>query len=507
MEATLHRVLVSEAAELPAATENGVPKRRVDVTLVSVGPGNNTTKAYYTQDAINSGPPVFMGARCFQNHASKLQATIQPERTIEELCGYFTNVRVEGEKLKATLNILDGDEFNDLWNKIKAAIAYSKQNPGRVIMGLSISAGGDVKPMVYQGAKWSAVQRFTDVKSVDIVTWPARGGEFNAVLSESEVFTRMFEQSESVPSDWKGTTHAMLDHPEIDNPYALTNWMANKGWHSHIPQAEAGEIYQTLKDHVGGLKKSGAPGAEDTGRIIDKLGTALKFNKQEDNGNMDPNTTQPTAQPGDDFMGSEAFKGALKQHAESYKKQAETEADPMKKAHFGKMAEAFGKMSEGGINIAHNHAPINPAAPPATAPPNQSEEEAAKIKAAAEAEAKRQAENGGGPAKLPGGASESERVFEGKYLEMLKTQLLDKSGLPETTKNLLKMTFLETERDEKKIKSIVDSYTKAYLEESKRQHGHGSPRKEGAPEVAGTKNNLTANRPGLKRLLAGVRKD
>ena len=39
--------------------------------------------------------------------------------------------------------------------------------------------------------------------------------------------------AEKAPEGWEGTVKAMKDEPEIDNPYALTNWMKNKGYQSH----------------------------------------------------------------------------------------------------------------------------------------------------------------------------------------------------------------------------------------------------------------------------------
>jgi hypothetical protein len=38
---------------------------------------------------------------------------------------------------------------------------------------------------------------------------------------------------EDAPKGWEGTVKAMKKHKEIDNPYALTNWMKNKGYKSH----------------------------------------------------------------------------------------------------------------------------------------------------------------------------------------------------------------------------------------------------------------------------------
>jgi len=45
--------------------------------------------------------------------------------------------------------------------------------------------------------------------------------------------TKVVGVGESAPKGWEGTVKAMKKHKEIDNPYALTNWMKNKGYKSH----------------------------------------------------------------------------------------------------------------------------------------------------------------------------------------------------------------------------------------------------------------------------------
>jgi hypothetical protein len=39
--------------------------------------------------------------------------------------------------------------------------------------------------------------------------------------------------AEVAPKGWEGTVKSMKKHKEIDNPWALTNYMKNKGYHSH----------------------------------------------------------------------------------------------------------------------------------------------------------------------------------------------------------------------------------------------------------------------------------
>ena len=45
--------------------------------------------------------------------------------------------------------------------------------------------------------------------------------------------------AEKAPEGWEGTVKAMKKHKEIDNPYALTNYMKNKGMKSHKKTEEA----------------------------------------------------------------------------------------------------------------------------------------------------------------------------------------------------------------------------------------------------------------------------
>lgn len=39
--------------------------------------------------------------------------------------------------------------------------------------------------------------------------------------------------NEVAPKGWEGTVKALKKHPEVDNPWALANYMKNKGYKSH----------------------------------------------------------------------------------------------------------------------------------------------------------------------------------------------------------------------------------------------------------------------------------
>ena len=58
--------------------------------------------------------------------------------------------------------------------------------------------------------------------------------------------------SEVAPKGWEGTVKAMKKHKDIDNPYALTNYMKNKGYKSHKKE----DAYmESLEDKLNAVKK------------------------------------------------------------------------------------------------------------------------------------------------------------------------------------------------------------------------------------------------------------
>lgn len=54
---------------------------------------------------------------------------------------------------------------------------------------------------------------------------------------------------ESAPKGWEGTVKAMKKHKEIDNPYALTNYMKKKGYKSHVKEGKL-NISKALMESV-----------------------------------------------------------------------------------------------------------------------------------------------------------------------------------------------------------------------------------------------------------------
>jgi GNAT superfamily N-acetyltransferase len=65
-----------------------------------------------------------------------------------------------------------------------------------------------------------------EIGSSDVSGWVKHVEQMLGNMNEQGV-------AEVAPKGWEGTVKAMKKHGEVDNPYALTNYMKNKGYHSH----------------------------------------------------------------------------------------------------------------------------------------------------------------------------------------------------------------------------------------------------------------------------------
>jgi hypothetical protein len=74
-----------------------------------------------------------------------------------------------------------------------------------------------------------------------------------------EWFETDVDVAETAPKGWEGTVKAMKKHKEIDNPYALTNWMKNKGYKSHKKE-DIEDTFENFMDSLVGEEMSNAQG-------------------------------------------------------------------------------------------------------------------------------------------------------------------------------------------------------------------------------------------------------
>lgn len=180
------------------ATAYDPQTRTAQVILIEVGRGNARDKHYYGADTIAQAAKdrVFEGAQAYADHPSLQEDIDRPERSVRDLIGYYFNCRVtevakpdgtKADALAASLKIQAGADW--AIGLIQEAIDYSKRFPTKTYAGISINADGDVSPAVIDNEQVNYVHRITEAFSADMVTKPARGGKFLALV-ESESGSR-----------------------------------------------------------------------------------------------------------------------------------------------------------------------------------------------------------------------------------------------------------------------------------------------------------------------------
>jgi hypothetical protein len=179
--------------------ENGSPllesdyddaSRTATVIIIEEGVGNKRDMHYYSPETLHAAVQdgVFEGAQAFADHPGADEDINRPERSIRDLVGYYFDTKIvevsrNGVKktaLAAKLRIQQGVDW--VVGLIKEAIAYAKQFPNKTYVGISINADGDTAPTTYLGQEVNGVVRITDAFSADMVTKPARGGRFLALV-------------------------------------------------------------------------------------------------------------------------------------------------------------------------------------------------------------------------------------------------------------------------------------------------------------------------------------
>jgi hypothetical protein len=185
--------VISQKPSLPGSEDpSSFPENIVDVLLITEGLGNRNDMNYYGPEALASAPSAFEGKSCFLDHPSESEERDIPERHVLSKCGYFKNVRVE--KVNGTLSVL-GELHFDIsesgkqgYLKALSALHYRDEFPDldSEYVGLSINSGGvrEHRRIEWKGEKLDVnyVTRFIDAFSCDIVTSPARGGRFLALV-------------------------------------------------------------------------------------------------------------------------------------------------------------------------------------------------------------------------------------------------------------------------------------------------------------------------------------
>jgi hypothetical protein len=185
----------------PFVEANGVGvdtvTRKAKCIIITEGLGNLRDKNYYTAEAIESAAAVFRGKQFYIDHPSESEESDRPERSIYDLAGWFGECTLgyvpdpaTGQRLRACFSDLEFDTTeagSTAMGKVEAALKYQKQFPQSkdVYAGISINGGGISHPGTIRGMQVNLVTEIQEAFSADIVTKPARGGRFLALIQEA----------------------------------------------------------------------------------------------------------------------------------------------------------------------------------------------------------------------------------------------------------------------------------------------------------------------------------
>jgi len=184
-------VMAAPASSSPSVT-NPAEGPKVQVILLTEGLGNRRDMNYYGPEAVASMPRAFEGAPMFLDHPSVSEDKDIPERRVRAKVGYFKNLRVESIGGKAAccgeVHFDLSDEGRNAYRKAETAVHYRKYNTGREYIGLSVNASAaraERRKIAIDGSQESVnyvLEFAAPAESCDMVTIPARGGAFIALM-------------------------------------------------------------------------------------------------------------------------------------------------------------------------------------------------------------------------------------------------------------------------------------------------------------------------------------
>jgi len=186
---------------LPLREATGVAvdkdKRTARVIIITEGLGNLRDRNFYTDSAVKSCVEIFNGRQFYIDHPSAHEEDDRPERSIRDLAGYFFDTQMgtsrdpdTNEELAACYASLRFDESASgqfALDKVATALEYQSRFPNSkdVYAGISINGGGVSHPGTIKGMSVNVVTEIQEAFSADIVTKPARGGRFLALMQEA----------------------------------------------------------------------------------------------------------------------------------------------------------------------------------------------------------------------------------------------------------------------------------------------------------------------------------
>lgn len=215
----------------PQTTDSGGKVFR-NVTLIKSGLGNRRDKNYYPtkvlRDAVESG--MFEGIKAYADHQTSVDEEIQPERTVRDFVGLYSDTRfVEdkgGGRVVGDLRVLRSQKW--LADTIEELIEIGAADK----IGLSINGRGQTSPQKVKleesgdEIEANVLERFLDVRSTDIVTEAGAGGGFQQLLESARGAAK---ETGMNPKQIVSALREAADAGDLDKVKTLTTKLAECG--------------------------------------------------------------------------------------------------------------------------------------------------------------------------------------------------------------------------------------------------------------------------------------
>lgn len=174
-----YRGVMRESVEILRETD--AAKREWEVRIVQAGISKNGRR--YSAEVLRRAMPLFEGARVYTydrllkgrelfDHLTEEELRANPQGYAKDLAGFIKHPRMQGADLLGTLVVFKGAQW--LHDNLEEAFALGQPT----LYGLSIDAGGDGHFVMHGSENVLNVDAINEVRSVDVVTYPAAGGQF-----------------------------------------------------------------------------------------------------------------------------------------------------------------------------------------------------------------------------------------------------------------------------------------------------------------------------------------
>jgi hypothetical protein len=184
-------VSLREANTTPAVEDPNGGHVYKGVTIIKGGLGNRRDRNFYPapvlREAVDKG--MFEGLRAYADHPSSVDEEIQPERSIRDIVGIYTNTRFvkegAGGRVVGDLRILKTHRWlADMVNEL-IDVGHADK------VGISINGSGQTVPSKIrleesgEEVDVNELKQFVILRSADVVTEAGAGGGFQQLLESA----------------------------------------------------------------------------------------------------------------------------------------------------------------------------------------------------------------------------------------------------------------------------------------------------------------------------------